>query len=98
MKNIFKFSPNTNQWYANYKGMPINIDNDEYLRMSEDDIIQIIKNHTKQEPKQSEDKFLSPDEAEEGFSNMRKQLGMPPYDPNKKGTFKKFIKGRLREV
>jgi hypothetical protein len=97
MKKIFKFSPNTNQWYANYKGMPINIDNDEYKKMSDDDVLQLIKNLTRQEAKKKTEDIMTPEEADEGFVNMRKQLGIPPYDPNKQGTFKKFIKGRLRD-
>jgi hypothetical protein len=86
------FTYRDGQRHLNYKGKDIVIDADEFDMMSDDEIDQIIKNHTQ------EDVFLSPDEAEEGFSNMRKQLGMPPYDPNKEGTFKKFIKGRLRDV
>ena len=97
MKKIFKYSPNSNQWYTNYKGIPINIDNDEYNEMSDDDVLQLIKNYTRQQPEKQAENIMTPDEASEGFSDMRKKLGMPPYDPNKEGTLSKFIKGRLRK-
>jgi hypothetical protein len=35
---------------------------------------------------------------EDPFAKLRKDLGMPPYDPDKPKTLKKFIKGRLRDM
>ena len=96
MKKSFKYR--NGQRHLNYKGKDILIDADEFDKMSEDDVVQLIKNLTRQEVKKPIDDNLTPEEADEGFKKMREELGLPPYDPNKKGTFKRFIKGRLRDV
>lgn len=96
MKKSFKYR--NGQRHLNYKGKDILIDADEFDKMSEDDVIELIKNHIRQKPKKTTDYNLSPEEADEGFKKMREELGLPQYDPNKKGTFKQFIKGRLRDV
>lgn len=51
MKKYFKFSPQTNQYYMNYKGMPINIDKDDFEKMSDLDIEMYINTKIKQSPK-----------------------------------------------
>lgn len=96
MKKSFKYR--NGQRHLNYKGKDILIDAEDFDKMSEDDIIQLIKNLTRQEVKKPIDDNLTPEEADEGFKKMREELGLPPYNPNKKGTFKQFIKGRLRDV
>lgn len=41
-------------------------------------------------PPREEDRIMSPEEAAAGFAEMRKKLGMPPYDPNKPNSFEAF--------
>jgi hypothetical protein len=68
MKKYFKFSPQSNQYYLNYKGLPINIDKDEFNLMSEDDIINLIKSLTTQTSKKRQKKDIVPhDEGKELF-------------------------------
>jgi len=96
MKEKFKYLKG--QYYLNYKGKPIYLDKDEYDKMSENEILQLVKNLTRQEDKKPKDDNLTPEEADEAFKKMREELGMPPFDPTEKGALKKFIKGRFRDV
>jgi hypothetical protein len=48
LRDLFKYSNRTNEWYMNYKGMPINISNDEFEEMSDEGLETYIKNRTEQ--------------------------------------------------
>ena len=64
LKGLFYRSGRTNQWYMNYKGMHIYIDNDEFEKASEEDIENIIKSKTTQHPKpKPQEDILSHDEG-----------------------------------
>lgn len=75
MKKYFKFSPQSNQYYLNYKGLPINIDKDEFNLMSEDDVINLIKSLTNQTPKKRKEEDIVPhDEGRELFKAGLKRI------------------------
>jgi hypothetical protein len=94
----FEYYPLKRQWHLNYKGKDINIDKEDYERMSENEILELIQNLTRQEESKPTDEYMSPEEADEGFKKLRQNLGMPPYDPNKP-SFKdmwEYKYGRMR--
>jgi hypothetical protein len=75
MKKYFKFSPQSNQYYLNYKGLPINIDKDEFNLMSEDDVINLIKSLTTQTSKKRQEEDIVPhDEGRELFKTGLKRI------------------------
>ena len=75
MKKYFKFSPQSNQYYLNYKGLPINIDKDEFNLMSDDDVINLIKSLTIQTPKKRQEEDIVPhDEGRELFKAGLKKI------------------------
>lgn len=75
MKKYFKFSPQSNQYYLNYKGLPINIDKDEFNLMSDDDVMNLIKSLTIQTPKKRQEEDIVPhDEGRELFKAGLKRI------------------------
>lgn len=75
MKENFKFFPRTNQWYMNYKGMPISFDKDQFDTMSDEDIVAYIKNKTTQKPKpQPQEDILSHEKGLEEFRKTKEML------------------------
>lgn len=75
MKKYFKFSPQSNQYYLNYKGLPVNIDKDEFNLMSDDDVIKLIKSLTTQTPKKRQEEDIVPhDEGRELFKAGLKRI------------------------
>ena len=75
MKKYFKFSPQSNQYYLNYKGLPVNIDKDEFNLMSDDDVINLIKSLTIQTPKKRQEEDIVPhDEGRELFKAGLKKI------------------------
>lgn len=75
MKKYFKFSPQSNQYYLNYKGLPVNIDKDEFNLMSDDDVINLIKSLTIQTPQKRQEEDIVPhDEGRELFKAGLKRI------------------------
>lgn len=75
MKKYFKFSPQTNQYYMNYKGMPVNIDKEDFEKMSDMEIEMYIKTKTTQHPKpEPQEDILSHDEGLEEFRKTKEML------------------------
>jgi hypothetical protein len=75
MKKYFKFSPQSNQYYLNYKGLPINIDKDDFNLMSDDDVINLIKSLTTQTSKKRQEEDIVPhDEGRELFKAGLKKI------------------------
>jgi hypothetical protein len=75
MKKYFKFYPQSNQYYLNYKGLPVNIDKNDFEKMSDEQIEMYIKAKTTQSPKskQKED-ILSHDEGIKEFQKTKNML------------------------
>jgi hypothetical protein len=75
LKNLFKPYKNTDQVYLNYKGLHIYIDKDEFKRMSEEDILALIKARTTQTSKKRQEEDIVPhDEGRELFKTGLKRI------------------------
>lgn len=60
LKSLFKPSRRTNQWYLNYKGTHIYIDNEDFKKASEEYIKNIINAYTKNAQKPNPQKDIVP--------------------------------------
>lgn len=75
MKKYFKFSPQSNQYYMNYKGMPVNIDKDDFDKMSDVEIEMYIKSKTTQKPKpEPKEDILSHEDGLKEFQKTKEML------------------------
>lgn len=75
MKKYFKFSPQSNQYYMNYKGMPVNIDKDDFDKMSDAEIEMYIKSKITQTPKpEPKEDVLDHEEGLKEFQKTKEML------------------------
>lgn len=77
IKNKFKYDSLTNQYKLNYKGKWIYIDFEDFKKMSEDDVLEMIKNLTKPKEKKKID-YVSYDELKKGFDDVREYMKSNP--------------------
>lgn len=85
MKKYFKYSPQSNQYYLNYKGMPINIDKDEFDLMSDSDVETYIKRKTLQTPKPEKKEDVLPfDQGLDMFKQGKDRLNFLKYYNSRK--------------
>lgn len=77
IKNKFKYDSLTNQYKLNYKGKWIYIDFEDFKKMSDDDVLEMIKNLTKPKEKKKTD-YVSYDELKKGFDDVREYIKTNP--------------------
>jgi hypothetical protein len=85
LKNLFKPYKNTDQVYLNYKGLHIYIDKDEFKRMSEEDILALIKARTTQKsPTQPKEDILPFEQGLDMFKQGKEKLNFLKYYNSRK--------------
>lgn len=77
IKNKFKYDSLSNQYKLNYKGKWIYIDFEDFKKMSENDVLEMIKNLTKPKEKKKVD-YVSYDELKKGFDDVREYMKSNP--------------------
>lgn len=91
MKKLFKYDRDKNQYSLNHKGKWIYIDQEDFQKMSDEDVSNLVKGYEKEKPKK-ETSYVEFDEFKKGLDDVRAYIKRE--NPNL--SFKEFLKLRYQ--